>query len=121
MILAISLTACETPLQRAAMPDSVEAKTLMSAYLILATGNHDYGDHRILAMKEVKAAGDWLGIKLRGFAQNDQPQAASDANLLEARSQIQSVLDAAEIKNQDHVAAHLQLAIAEIDIALSIH
>ena len=100
--------------------DSAEAGMLQQAYLILATGDHDYKGHRVRAMHQIEAAAQLLGMNLSGDAKDRQPQPLSDAKLREAQGLLQSVLGSAEVKNQKRVAKHITEAINQINIALSI-
>ena len=97
-----------------------EAQTLTSAYLILATGDHDYKGHRVKAMHQIEAAGKLLGVNLHGDDKDRQKQALSDDKLREVRGMLETVLGAAEVKSQPHVSKHISAAIKQIDEALSI-
>ena len=100
--------------------DFSEAKTLTSAYLILATGDHDYKGHRVRAMHQIEAAAKLLGVNLGGDAKDRQRQVLSDGKLREARGMLETVLGAAEVKSQPRIAKHVTEAIQQINIALSI-
>ena len=106
--------------QTVAFSNSAEAGKLQNAYLILATGDHDYKGHRVKAMNQIEAAAKLLGVTLSGDAKDKQPQPLSDAKLREAQGLLQSVLGAAEVKNQERVTKHLNNAINQINTALSI-
>jgi hypothetical protein len=93
---------------------------LQNAYLILATGDHDYKGHRMKAMHQIEAAAKLLGMNLSGDAKDKQPQSLSDAKLREAQGLLQNVLGAAEVKNEKRVTKHISEAINQINIALSI-
>lgn len=105
--------------QIVAFSDSAEAGMLRSAYLILVTGDHDYKGHRVKAMHQIEAAGDLLGMDVRGDAKDRQPQALSDAKLREAQGLLQNVLGSAEVKSQKRVSKHIIEAINQISDALS--
>ena len=107
-------------LQTVAFSDSAEAGILRSAYLILATGDHDYKGHRVKAMHQIEAAGDLLGMDVRGDAKDRQSQVLSDAKLREAQGLLQNVLGSAEVKSQKRVSQHIIEAINQISDALSI-
>jgi pectin methylesterase-like acyl-CoA thioesterase len=121
LTLVINLTSCSTMPPQTAMTDYDEAHTLQSAYMIIAASDHDYAGHRTQAMRYVRDAAFWLGLKLRGSADNDQPQTSSDAEMHAARDQIQSVLEAANLKGQHYVIGQLQAAVNEINLALSVN
>ena len=93
---------------------------LQNAYLILATGNHDYKGHRVKAMQHIEAAAKLLGVTLSGDAKDKQPQPLSDAKLREAQGLLQNVLGAAEVKNETRISKHINAAIDHINTALSI-
>ena len=112
--------AVQNQFQTVVFSDSAEARMLRSAYLILATGNHDYKGHRVRAMHQIEAAAKLLGMNLSGDAKDKQPQPLSDAKLREAQGLLQSVLGASEVKNQKRVTKHINEAINQINIALSI-
>jgi hypothetical protein len=84
-----------------------EARALSSAYLILATGDHDYKGQRVKAMHQIEAAGKLLGMDLRGDARGRQPQALSDGKLREARGLLETVLGAAEVRSQPRISKHI--------------
>jgi hypothetical protein len=102
-----------------AFSDSAEAGMLQNAYLILATGNHDYQGHRVKAMHQIEAAAKLLGMSIGGDAKDRQSQPLSDAKLREARGLLQSVLGAAEVKNQNRISKHITEAINQINVALT--
>jgi hypothetical protein len=106
--------------QPVAFNDSAEAGMLRRAYHILATGDHDYKGHRAKAMRAVEAAAKLLGTNIRGDDKDREPQPLSDAQLRSAQGLLQNVLGAAEVKNQKRVTKHLNEAINQINIALSI-
>ena len=106
--------------QTVAFSDSAEAGMLRSAYLILATGDHDYKGHRVKAMHQIEAAAKLLGMNLGGDAKDKQPQPLSDAKLREASGLLSNVLGAAEVKSQKRVTKHITEAINQINTALTI-
>ena len=112
--------AIQNQFQTVAFSNSAEAGMLQSAYLILATGDHDYKGHRVRAMHQIEAAAKLLGMNLSGDAKDRQPQPLSDAKLREAQGLLQNVLGAAEVQNQKRVTKHINNAINQINTALSI-
>ena len=112
--------AVQNQLQTVAFTDSAEAGMLQSAYLILATGDHDYKGHRVKAMHQIEAAAKLLGVTLSGDAKDKQPQPLSDAKLREAQGLLENVLGAAEVKDQKRITKHINAAIDHINTALSI-
>jgi hypothetical protein len=71
-------------------------------------------------MRAVEAAAKLLGTNIRGDDKDREPQPLSDAQLRSAQGLLQNVLGAAEVKNQKRVTKHLNEAINQINIALSI-
>jgi len=106
--------------QPSTFASSAEAGTLQQAYVILATGDHDYKGHRVRAMHQIEAAAKLLGLALSGNAKDRQPQPLSDAKLREVRGMLQDVLGNAEVKSQKRISKHIVAAIDQLSIALSI-
>ena len=104
-----------------AFSDSAEAGMLHRAYHILATGDHDYHGHRARAMHQVEDAAKLLGLDLSGDARDHEKQVLSDDKLREARGLISNVLASAAVKDQKKVVNHLNAAVNQINIALSVH
>jgi hypothetical protein len=100
--------------------DRPEADMLRRAYHILETGDHDYKGRRVKAMRAVKAAGDLLGVDLRGDGRDREKQALSDDRLREARGLLENVLGAAEVRDQKRISNHIRAAIKDLDGALKI-
>ena len=107
--------------QTVAMSNFSEAKTLTRAYLILATGDHDYKGHRVKAMHQIEAAAKLLGVNLGGDAKDRQKQVLSDDKLRDAQGLLEIVLNSAEVKAQPRISKHITEAIDQIDVALTIH
>ena len=89
---------------------------LDDAYATLAQANHDYKGHRVKAMKQVELAVQELGGKISGKGKGHEPQGTSDAQLRAAQSLLQQASAGLSRKELKHV----QAAIAQINIALSI-
>lgn len=100
--------------------DRAEAKMLRDAYIILATGDHDYNGHRVGAMQQVRSAAELLGLDVAGDAKGWKPQVLSDDRLREAKGLILQVLGAAEVKDQKPVVKRLNEAVHQINVALGI-
>jgi len=118
--IAASPVAGPDHFQALAFSDSAEADLLRRAYIILATGDHDYKGHRVRAMKQVESAADLLGLDIKGDLRDRRPQPLSDVKLREAQGLLQKVLGSAEVKDQKRVAKHIAEAINQINVALSI-
>ncbi len=110
----------QNPFQTVAMGNFSEARTLTSAYIILATGDRDYKGHRVKAMHQIEAAAKLLDMNIIDSAKGHQPQALSDDKLREARELLEKVLGAAEIKGQPRISKHINEAISQINEALTI-
>ena len=107
------------PLNQTAQPPVVSPeRTLVDAYLILATGDRAYEGRRVNAMHKIEAAAKLLGMDIRGYAKGLEPQVLSDDKLREARGLLEKVLDASEIKAQPHASQRITEAINQINIAL---
>jgi hypothetical protein len=101
--------------------DSAEADMMHRAYRILASGDHDYHGHRAEAMNQIHKAADMLGVDLRGDDKDREKQYLSDDRLREARDLLNHVLGASEVKGQERISHHIDLAIKEINAALRSH
>lgn len=97
---ANSSVAAPGQFQPLAFSDTKEADMLRRAYVILATGDHDYKGHRTKAMRAIESAAGLLGLKLHGDDKDRQPQPLSDEKLREARGLLQNVLGASAVKGQ---------------------
>ncbi len=99
------------------LADPPAAGALLSqAYTSLASADHDYKGHRIRAMKQVKQAAAALGVALAGDGRNREVQAASDTQLRTA----QGLLEQARASLTGKPLKHVNLALRQISIALSI-
>jgi hypothetical protein len=91
---------------------------IVHAYRHLKHADGDYAGHRIAAMKELKFAGDKLGLDLEGDLPGHEGQWESDKKLREARRLLVHARDKLEDKDRDRAADNVQHAIKEIDAAL---
>ena len=89
---------------------------LNDAYATLAQAKHDYKGHRVRAMKQIEAALGELGGKISSTGKNHEPQGTSDAQLRAA----QGLLEQASAGLSGKALKHVQAAISQISIALSI-
>ena len=105
---------------RAAAPIQAEQTALRSAYLNLIAGDHDYKGHRIKALKQVEAACKLIGINVSGDGDAKQAQARSDADLRGAQNLLQGVHNAAVASGQAVLQQHVDEAIKQISIALTL-
>jgi hypothetical protein len=124
-----------TPLQAASVPaisqnqfetvafsDTAEAEMLRRSYWILDSADKDYDGHRVKAMKQIKEAARMLGLDLNfGDDRSRERQVWSDDRLRTADDLLSHVLNAAEVKGQPRISAHVSEAMNQISVALSIH
>ena len=93
---------------------------LQAAYSVLSRADHDYHGHRVNAMHEIQAACKLLGADPTGDATGNEPQGTSDAQLRTAGQILLNVRAVAASGNQIQVVQHIDNAINQIKIALSI-
>jgi hypothetical protein len=99
--------------------DRPEARLLTQAYSILATGDHDYAGHRVLAMRHVEKAGKLLGVDLAGDLKDHEKQFLSDDKMRQAQVLINDLIRKANMKDQPRVVNQLSEASRQIDLALA--
>jgi hypothetical protein len=99
-------------------PANLSAATglLNEAYAALSVADHDYKGHRVRAMHQIERAAKELGFSLGGSGHGHEQQVASDDQLHTAQGLLQQAVTGLPPKAQEHV----QKAIEEISIALSI-
>lgn len=117
LILTISIRPnhCE-----AATVSQNELQALRSAYMVLVEADHDYKGHRIRAMHEIEKACDILGTDIRGDGKGHENQGASDQQLRQAGQMLEQALSMAQSQGQNNVVKHINNAIKQLSIALSI-
>lgn len=129
--LALNLHAATPPMQNA-ISDGADAplvrlaggevETLRQAYATLAVADHDYKGHRVHAMKAIANACKLLGTDITGEGVGKEKQAISDAQLQQVLAMVQSVRNSlASAGAQPRVVKHLDVAINQLTIALTIH
>lgn len=96
-----------------------EAKMLTHLYSILATGDHDYAGHRVVAMHLVERAGKLLGVDLAGDLKDHEKQGLSDDKMRQAQHLINDLIHTAILKDQSQVVFLLKGASKQIDFALA--
>ncbi len=101
-------------------PIQNEVQTLRSAYLILVMADHDYKGHRVRAMHAIEGACDILGTDIRGDGKGHEKQGVSDEQLHQAAQMLQDALGMAQSNHQKKVVNHINRAIEQLNIALSI-
>lgn len=97
-----------------------EGELLREAYGILEQADHDYKGHRHAAMHQIAEAARHLGVKLHGDGKAREPQAVSDAQLRHAQSLLQTAHTAVAGHKNAKVPQHIDAAIKELNVALSI-
>jgi hypothetical protein len=97
--------------------ESAEAGMLRQAYELLSAADHDYQGHRVRAMKQIEVAAQHLGVMLRGDGKGHIAQATSDAQLRGAQALL---VQASSGLKAGQGLAHVKLAIAQLNVALSI-
>jgi hypothetical protein len=89
---------------------------LEDAYATLGQAKHDYKGHRVKAMKQIEAAFNERGWKVKGTGHIHEPQGTSDAQLRAAQGLLQQAKGGLSGKSLKHV----DNAIAQINDALAI-
>lgn len=98
-----------------------EVATLMQAYDTLSVADHDYKGHRVHAMKAIEAACKLLGTNIAGEGKGKEKQTLSDEQLRGVLASIQQVRGSLAAGGaQPQVIKHLDVAINQLTIALSI-
>lgn len=89
---------------------------LDDAYATLAQGDHDYGGHRVKAMKQIEAAVKELDGKIDGNGHGHEPQGTSDAQMHAAEDLLQQAVPSLPARALKHV----NKAIIEINDGLAL-
>ena len=116
MTLALGLAAVQSKAAPQSVAVTQAATPLQEAYALLKVADHDYKGHRVKAMKQIEAALGELGGKISSQGRNHEPQGTSDAQLRAA----QGLLEQARAGLSGKALKHVQAAISQISIALSI-
>ena len=113
------LFAADPPARPAADPAAL-IQTLDEAYGTLSTADHDYHDHRALAMKEIADAAKVLGGDLTGNGRGGEPQKLSDLQLRSVQMSLVGVGREAPKGQPKHhdIVLHINAAIREITAAI---
>jgi hypothetical protein len=93
---------------------------LVHAFLLMKKANQDYDGHRGKAMHEVELAAKALDLNIGGDAPERERQWKSDEQLREARRLLVEARDKLEMRDRDRVAARVEAAVKEIDLALGL-
>ncbi len=95
--------------------EEAKRRKLRTAYWLIEHSDREYEGHRKMALKEVKKAGEIIGMDLKGEGYGGEAKWESDKQLREARKLLKEVrLETGG--GEEH--KHLRTAIKEIDLAL---
>ncbi len=97
--------------------EEVKKHKLRQAFWLMEQADKDYKGHRAVAMKEVRKAGELIGMDLHGDGYGGKPQAKSDARLREAKVLLEEVVEATGGAAEHE---HIRTAIKELDKALTV-
>jgi hypothetical protein len=100
--------------QRVGWEESKKHK-LRTAYWLLEHADRDYDGHRLVAVKEVKKAGEVIGMDLHGEGYGGESKWASDKRMREAK---RLLIEVREETGGGEEHKHLRNALKEIDLAL---
>jgi hypothetical protein len=101
-------------------PATGDVQSLTQAYSTLASADHDYKGHRIKAMHAIKKAARLMGQKIGGDGKVKEQQTLSDDQLRGVQSTLQKVRGSVGGRNSQKVVGHINSAIHELTVALSI-
>jgi hypothetical protein len=107
-------------------PATGDLQTLTQAYSTLASADHDYKGHRVKAMHAIRKAARLMGQKLGGdgttgtAGKAKEQQTLSDQELRGVQTMLQKVRGSVGGHNSQRVVEHINSAIHELSIALSI-
>jgi hypothetical protein len=96
--------------------DDLKRHKLRHAYWLLEQADRDYRGHRVAAMKEIKKAGELMGMELHGDGYGGEHQRWSDERLREARGLLEEVVDKTGRREHEHI----RIAIRELNKALEV-
>jgi hypothetical protein len=105
----------QAPVERMAWTEEKRHK-LRHAFWLLEQADRDYHGHKDAALKEIKKAGDLMGLDLHGEGYGGARQKWSDERLREARQALDDIVD----KSAGREHKHIRAAIHEIDRALEV-
>lgn len=102
-------------------PNAAEIDLLHRSYAYLLVANHNYRGHRDTAMKEIAAACTLLGSDVKGDdGRGREGRTVSDTQLRQAQDMLEQARGMAAAKNQTEVADHINNAITQLGIALTV-
>ncbi len=101
-------------------PATGDVQSLTQAYSTLASADHDYQGHRVKAMHAIKKAARLMGQKIGGDGKVKEQQTLSDDQLRGVQTTLQKVRGSVGGRNSQRVVEHINSAIHELTVALSI-
>ena len=101
-------------------PVAGELQALQQAYALMSGADHDYQGHRVRAMHAVEGACKLLGSSASGPRSGNEAQSASDAQLKQAATLLQTARSMAVSANQVRVVRHLDRALEQLSAALAV-
>jgi hypothetical protein len=93
---------------------------IVHAYRLMKAADHDYDGHREAALKDLREAGDKLGLTLEGEGVHEERQWKSDRRMNEARRLLREARGKLEDRDRERAADKVDHAIKELDAALKV-
>ena len=104
-----------------ALSNATQVTSLKAAYSALASANHNYSNHRALAMQAIAQACSLLGTNINtADGKGGEWQFFSDLQLHQAQASLHMVLVGIPAGQQPQVSALLNTAINQITLALAV-
>jgi hypothetical protein len=97
------------------------ADTLQMTYLILTPSAHKFGGYRMAAIKDLRAAGTLVGLKLKGDGTGAELVNRSVLRLKMAQAMLVQLRSRLTQPNQQVLAAYIDDAARQLGAALAIH
>jgi hypothetical protein len=82
---------------------------------------NDYGGHKAEAIKRLELASRDIGMELKGRETEHERQLKSDELISHAGSLLHEARNKLETRDRERAAAHLDVALREVDAALKAH
>lgn len=90
------------------------------AYVLLKMAKNDYGGHKAEAIRQLELASHDIELELRGHETEHERQLKSDELVSHAAELLHEARNKLEKRDRDRAAAHLDVALHEIDAALRV-
>jgi hypothetical protein len=91
------------------------------AYVLLKMAKNDYGGHKAEAIRQLELASHDIALDLHGRETEHERQLKSDELISHAADLLHGARNKLETRDRERAAAHLDVAIREIDAALKVH